>query len=281
MVKKEKKFNTIVALHDPAHCLAPGLFRSLKKGQRKNTKLDITYSFGTESIRIIGYEPLGADDLKLLQGIIGLAGPNGLLLSPQPETQSAQQLRLSLNPKFDAANKDTLVVKESLATLLREIGITRTGSSIRNLKNSLTRMSNVTFIISSANKHASFHLLSFLLDENEGKFLIAINPRLADAILGHRPHTRIEMNEVRALRSDLALLIHQRLCGWIKPNSSGKITLASLTRYCFPQEAKPATERQRQKRIRCALQELSNLPGWSINEYIRNKFQITRPNQPH
>ncbi|WP_268915743.1 replication protein C, IncQ-type, partial [Aeromonas caviae] len=35
--------------HDPAHCLAPGLFRSLKRGERKRLKLDVTYTHGDDS----------------------------------------------------------------------------------------------------------------------------------------------------------------------------------------------------------------------------------------
>ena len=83
------------ARHDPAHCLAPGLFRSLKRGERKRGKLDVTYTFGEgESMRFVGFEPLGADDMRLLQGIVALGGPNGILLTPEPTTETGQQLRL-------------------------------------------------------------------------------------------------------------------------------------------------------------------------------------------
>lgn len=37
------------ARHDPIHCLAPGLFRSLQKGERKRAKLDVVYDFGDGS----------------------------------------------------------------------------------------------------------------------------------------------------------------------------------------------------------------------------------------
>ncbi|MET3109463.1 hypothetical protein AAKU58_004320 [Oxalobacteraceae bacterium GrIS 1.18] len=39
-------FDLTHARHDPAHCLAPGLFRSLKRGDRKKLKLDVTYPYG-------------------------------------------------------------------------------------------------------------------------------------------------------------------------------------------------------------------------------------------
>lgn len=62
-------FDLTHARHDPAHCLAPGLFRSLKRGDRKKLKLDVTYPYGEgEQIEFSGPEPLGADDLRILQG---------------------------------------------------------------------------------------------------------------------------------------------------------------------------------------------------------------------
>ena len=42
----EKFFELTIAKHDPVHCLAPGLFRSFKRGERKNIRLDITYKPG-------------------------------------------------------------------------------------------------------------------------------------------------------------------------------------------------------------------------------------------
>ncbi|MBP8151671.1 MAG: replication protein C, partial [Xylophilus sp.] len=63
--------NLTHARHDPMHCLAPGLFRSLKRGDRKKLKLDVTYRYGdNECARFIDFEPLGADDMRLLQGLV-------------------------------------------------------------------------------------------------------------------------------------------------------------------------------------------------------------------
>ncbi|MCI4078495.1 replication protein C, partial [Klebsiella pneumoniae] len=46
------------ARHDPAHCLAPGLFRSLKRGERKRGKLDVVYDYGDgKRIEFSGPEP--------------------------------------------------------------------------------------------------------------------------------------------------------------------------------------------------------------------------------
>src|SRR5699024_4587090 len=69
VVKPKNKHSLSHVRHDPAHCLAPGLFRALKRGERKRSKLDVTYDYGDgKRIEFSGPEPLGADDLRILQG---------------------------------------------------------------------------------------------------------------------------------------------------------------------------------------------------------------------
>ena len=78
-------FDLTHARHDPMHCLVPGLFRSLKRGERKRLKLDVTYHYAeNEQARFVGFEPLGADDMRLLQGLVALGGPKGIILTPEP-----------------------------------------------------------------------------------------------------------------------------------------------------------------------------------------------------
>lgn len=265
------------ARHDPSHCLTPGLFRSLKRGDRKRLKLDVSYAFGKdESMRFVGFEPLGADDMRLLQGIVALGGPNGILLTPEPQTPTGQQLREFLEPQFDAIEQDGLVVRESLTKLLREIGLTDGGDNIEALKASLLRMSNVTVLVKKGTKQASFHLMSHMFDEADGRLWVALNPRIAEAILGRRSHARIDMAEVRALKSDPARLIHQRLCGWIDPGKSGRVEIDTLCAYVWPDEAGDALMRKRRQRVREALPELVTI-GWTLAEYAKGKWEIKRP----
>jgi len=68
------------ARHDPAHVLAPGLFRSLGRGDRARLKLDVTYIHGDDRLEFGGKEPLGVDDMRVLQGLVAMAGPEGLIL---------------------------------------------------------------------------------------------------------------------------------------------------------------------------------------------------------
>lgn len=267
------------ARHDPAHCLAPGLFRSLKKGERKKQKLDITYPYGdSESARFVGFEPLGVDDMRILQGLVALAGPKGLILTPEPQSDMSRQLRLFLEPKFDAEGKDGLVVRERMTKLLDEIGLCDSGENIKTLKASLLRMSNVTVLVTKGARQASFHLLSFAFDESDGRLFVALNPRIAEAVLGRRSYARIELAEVRKLVTDPARLMHQRLCGWIDPGKSGLVALDTLCGYVWPDPTDNAnTMKTRRQAVRKSLAELV-AAGWGVEEYAKAKFDIRRPN---
>lgn len=270
-------FDLTHARHDPTHCLAPGLFRSLKRGDRKKLKLDVTYHYGEgEQARFVGFEPLDAGDMRLLQGLIALGGPNGIILTADPKGDMGQQLRLFLEPKFDAAEQDGLVVRESISKLLTEIGLTDGGDNIKSIKASLFRMSNITVGVTKGAKQASFHLMSYAFDDADGRLFVALNPRIAEAILGRRPHARIEMAEVRKLETDPARLMHQRLCGWIDPGKSGKAEIDTLCGYVWPDMANDEAMKKRRQTARKALSELV-AAGWTISEYAKGKFEIGRP----
>jgi len=265
--------------HDRSHCLAPGLFRSLKKGERKKQKLDVSYSHGSEVVRFIGFEPLGADDLRLLQGIVALSGPEGVLLTPTPSAESPKTLRRLLEITGGVEPVNALMVTAHVGRLLVETGMTDGGKNIKILKASLVRLSNVTVIASRGEKLASFRLLSFYFDGLSGQLHVALNPRLADAVVGSQ-HARIELSEVRKLKSDAARLIHQRLCGFVNHGKSHRVNLDSLCGYVWPEESgSEAGIRQRRSRVRKALREIVAC-GWGVREYAHAKFEFRRPPLP-
>jgi Replication protein C (RepC) len=270
------KFNLTHARHDPAHCLAPGLFRSLKRGERKTHKLDVIYEFGDgQRIEFSGPEPLGADDLRVLQGLVALAGPCGLVLSPDPKTEGGQQLRLFLEPKWDAVQHDALVVKGSYRGLAKEIGYADIENS-RPIRDCIERLWKVSIIAHFDKKRQGYRLLAeYASDDMDGRLYVALNPRITQAIMGNAQHTRISMDEVRALRSDVARLLHQRLCGWIDSGESRRATVETLCGYVWPEGAKTEAMKKRRQRVRAALDELRGL-GWAVIEYAAGKFEIRR-----
>lgn len=263
--------------HEPGHVLAPGLFRSLKKGDYKRLKLDISYEFGKgERLEFGGKEPLGAPELRVLQGLIAMAGPDGLLLSPEPKTESGQQLRLLLETKFDAVQANALVAKGSFRSLAKAIGYADVENT-KGIQESIERLWGVSVIAQKGGKRMGFRLLSsYDSDEAEGRLHVALNPRIAKAIMGEAQHCRISLHEVRALKTDPARLIHQRLCGWIDMGKSGKTTIETLCGYVWFNEASPDAMRQRRVSVKKALAEIGAL-GWVFTEYVRGKFEISRP----
>ncbi len=280
-------FDLTHARHDPAHCLAPGLFRSLKRGERKRSKLDVTYTYGADSIRFWGPEPLGADDLRVLQGLVAMAATSGkegrgIILSQEPKTDKGRQLRLWLELKWDALEKDALVAKGSFGQLAREIGYADNGGSqFKTIRESIERLWAVSVIVERDGRRQGFRILSdYASDEQECKLFVALNPRLAEAVMGERPHTRINMDEVRALRTDQARLMHQRLCGWIDPGKSGRVELDTLCSYVWPDVAtNENTMKTRRQTARKALAELAAV-GWEVSEYAKGKWKISRPTAP-
>ncbi len=253
----------------PPVCFAP------QAGRAKHSKLDVIYDYGDgKRIEFSGPEPLGADDLRILQGLVAMAGPSGLVLEPEPETPGGQQLRLFLEPKWEAVKADAMVVKGSYRALAREVGYQEGGDQFRAIRECIERLWKVSIIAQNGRKRQGFRMLSeYASDDAEGRLYVALNPLIAQAVMGGGQHVRISMDEVRALESEAARLLHQRLCGWIDPGKTGKASIDTLCGYVWPSEASPSAMRKRRQRVREALPELEAL-GWSVVEFAAGKYDI-------
>ena len=272
-----RKHDLTHARHDPAHCLAPGLFRSLKRGERKRGKLGVVYDYGDgKRIEFSGPEPLGVDDLRILQGLVALAGPSGLVLSPEPQTEAGRQLRLFLEPKWEAVQQDAMVVKGSYRALAREVGYANIDDT-RPVRDCIERLWKVSIIVQNGRKRQGFRLLSeYTSDEQDGKLYVALNPLITRAVMGGQ-HIRINMAEVRSLQTDPARLLHQRLCGWIDSGKSGRVAMDTLCGYAWPEKVINVNAiKKRRQTARKALGELAAV-GWKLCEYSKGKWEIGRP----
>lgn len=169
------------------------------------------------------------------------------MLGPEPKTEGGRQLRLFLEPKWEAVTADAMVVKGSYRALAKEIGAeVDSGGALKHIQDCIERL------------------------------YVALNPLIAQAVMGGGQHVRISMDEVRALDSETARLLHQRLCGWIDPGKTGKASIDTLCGYVWPSEASGSTMRKRRQRVREALPELVAL-GWTVTEFAAGKYDITRP----
>jgi hypothetical protein len=236
---------------------------------RKQMKLDITYTYGkNEVLRFTGFEPLGVDDMRLLQGVIAMSGPHGVEVDIlDPKTSVGKQLVLVFEPDGEMEKQRALAVKTSLYKLLKEIGYSDHDSHQRkSFMESLIRLSNVTIHVQNGSRFWSCHMLSYAIDQNDGRVWIGVNPRVAEAVLGRRPYARIEMSEVRLLKSEPARLMHQRLCGYIDPGKMHPVSigLEVLCGYIWPEPTgNDRAARQRRTTARKALAELSAV-GWMV-----------------
>ena len=265
------------ALHDPAHVLAPGLFRSLKPGDRKRLKLDVVYDFGDgHRLEFSGPEPLGVDDLRVLQGLVAMAGKNSLVLKPATETESGRELRRLIEPRWEAVREDALVATGSYRALALAIGYVNVDDA-RTIRACIERLWKVSIIAVIDGKRMGSRLLAGYASA-EASIYVALNPRLTRAIVGQGGgrHARIELAEVRGLSLDVARLLHQRLSGWIDAGRTKSVGLDVLVGYAWPDHAEGSTHRMRCKRIRAALDDLGRV-GWTILESSKSTFSINRP----
>ena len=273
---KPTKFLT-QARHDPAHCLAPGLFSSFKRGERKGRNLDLTYKFNDDlSLRFTGYQPLGAEELRLLQGLLALAPKtkHTIMLS-SPTGESAKQLVLLLEPTEDARGQSAAAVRTTIHRLMGEVGYKTDGGQTRkDVIESLNRLSGITTHVTTRDRRATSHLLSYQLHEQTGELLVALNPRLTQAILDTSGgYTHIDMREVRLIKSDATRVLHQRLSAIVKPGQAPRpFALDTLIAYVWPVAATGSTLRTRRQMILKALTELEGTGGWTA---ARDEGMIT------
>lgn len=172
-----------------------------------------------------------------------------------------------------------MVVRGSYGALASEVGYANKKDTKR-VRECIERLWKVSIIAQNGRKRLGFRLLSeYASDEQDGRLYVALNPLIARAIMGgpHVQHIRIDMAEVRKLKTDPARLIHQRLCGWIDPGKSGRVELGTLSSYVWPDEAtNPNTVKKRCQTARKALAELVAV-GWKLDEYAKGKWEIGRP----
>jgi hypothetical protein len=287
-VEESNNYETDHLNHDPAFCLAPGLFRSFPKGKRNDLFLDLTYDTPEAVYHFLGRYILGPMEMRVLQGIIALAAigdedGNKLLLSPDTSSETGLEHRRTLELKDAAIDKPALITNTAFYRLGKEIGYSittyRSGHQVNRLRDSLERLwlASVITTNKATGVRAGSRLLSQYQNNRNGTFTVAINFQVAETILGiNKRYTRLEMAEIRALKTDSARLIHQRLCGWIDPGKTKNIGLEALCEYVwFDQAFTPSTLRNRRQAVRKALTELESL-DWTIKEYVDSKFAITR-----
>jgi Replication protein C (RepC) len=272
------------ARHDPAHCIAPGLFRSFRRGTRATQTLDVVYETTKERLEFRAPTILGPDDLRFLQGLVAMAGHKRRPLRSTTQSEHGRALRKSLYLENDAVESDCLVVEASCGQLAKNIGYKDVdgGNVSRLIREAIERLSKVSIVMKTRNQQMGFRLLSTCPgDDEHAGLLVALNPRIYAAVYGER-WTRIDMQEVRKLSTDAGRLVHQRLCGWINPGAAHPVSVEKILGYVWPgpdggyEPATGSAESQRRRRLPKALHDLQKI-GWKVSKTQTGKFVIHRP----
>lgn len=264
----------IYAKHDPATAIS-GLFRPLRRGERRQAKLDISITFNGTTLRLIGFEPLGIDDEDVLLAVLAEAGIDGKTLEPDPAGPVGQALIQALKPAGAARSASRIMVGTTVYRLMRNIGLVQSGTNHRHIKASLVRLANVQMVITTANGSSAQENLLAWMQHNDGTLRIAVNHALAAAILGHQ-YVVVSLQERRTLTSDTAKAVHSWLSATIRPGKTQKSGLDKLADRVWGQRSNNACDRKRKQRLRVALQQIAQLPGWRVT-LNRDIASITRP----
>lgn len=287
---KQKKRTIPKIVHDLTHarnergqCLA-SIFRSLPKGAKRTSKLDITYKFGDETMQYMGIDILGVDDMRFFQTFVALAGPSEAFvkLDGSARTELGQYLASAMNPKNYATKMQAIMVKETtFYKVLKEAGYNpNKPENVKSLNASLKRLSNVTLHVDSKEYIFSSSLMAYSIDKETNHLSILLNPIVSRSIVGRRVYTWIDMNEVRSLKTDPARLLHERLCAWIDGGETRQVSIDKVIAYIYPDKATESTTRKRRERARKALLEIAKT-GWKIEESSKGICTITRPQVLH
>lgn len=251
--------------HNQAIGLAP-IFKPLRRGERKESKLDVSIESGSEKIRITCFEPLGADDQTALFSILSLCTDEGrgLVLSHAPKTEAGQALRADLFLKR-SSKEDSVMVEASEYELLKLSGGSTDGSeNYERFRDVLARLASVSIRVQSHSEDYVVRLLAYHVDKETGRLKIAVNNKSASAILGDQ-YAYIDLSDHRKLTFEPAKILHGWLSSWMGQGNSRRIGLDKLAAHIYPNfegvaTSSKATYRSNTKR---AVEGLSEL-GWKV-----------------
>ena len=284
--KKSGGYQVVILDHarvDPSHCLADGLFRPLQKGTQKGSSLDIHYRYKGYTFWWRNYRLLSIADQSVFLALHRLAAERGRTESvgPHHDNPAMVEVRGALNMRLDAADLECLAFTTSLRELAENVGLTITGPNLRAIKESLLRLSGVSFVIYKGEDETSTFWQANLISQLagiDGKIYVAANPLLSKALVG-KPSSYINMSEQRLLNVDAAKRLHVWLSSWAPTEEIRTVALDNLIQHVWgTEETSPDAMRQRRVSLRKAIVEIGNLEGWfCVEDAKTNLVQVRRP----
>lgn len=264
----------------PPACLTDGLFKPLRKGDRKHGKLDLHYKLKGHVLWWRNYEPLGIQEQSVFLALHRIASETARreVLDETTSATDLVQLRDLLNLQMKAKDESCRYTKTSLYEIAKIIGIADSGQNLQNVAKSLVRLSSVVCAIYKeddiTNKYWQANLISHLQIEN-GQVLIAINSMLATALV-KAPASYISMEDQRQLNTDAGKRLHMWLSSWVSEGEN-QIKLDTLIPHVWgADEMQPTDLRNRRRYLRAAIQEINSLEGWTCSE-VDGMVTVVKP----
>lgn len=263
----------------PAICHVPDLFVSRSKGA-PDQLMKVTHQMGALLYRFIGPQ-LGPAELRVLYGLVAMSALQNAPVASAEDCDSLDKVEVLLSRSAS--------VKTTYNHLAEAIGYQAdSGSAQVAIRKALERLFAVAVFVSPADEAgakdvAAGHLLTQLKSREAGKTIaVGLCPILAAAVFGGRgEYLRVELDEIRRIKSDPALLLHRRL-HYLNPGKKARVVhLDTLVGYVWSEEATANTHCKRRKRVKEAVQELGGPGaadglGWSVVP-SGDSFFIGRP----
>ena len=279
--KKQKSKHVIIFDHarvDPSHCLTDGLFRPLKRQSFEGQSLSVRYKYKDYTFWWRNYCPLNITDQSVFLAVHRLAAEKARtkVVGPSSESSTMIDARNALKLKYDASDLDILVLETTVNEIAQTMGITDSGANFKQIKESLIRLSGVSFVIYKGDDVTTLFWQANLFSHMAGldkKLAIGINPMLSRALSGGQ-YTFVNMREQRELNSEVSKRLHVWLSSWLKAGTKDKIGLDLLIPHIWGDESEKGKLRTRRVYLRNALKEINELQGWSCVEDKESGFVV-------
>lgn len=266
--------------HDRTLGLAP-IFKPLQRGERSESKLDVSINGEKEQVRVTCFEPLGADDQTILFSVLSLctSESRSQILSHEPMTEVGRSLRSELFIRR-SSQRDSLMVSVSEWELLSLCGKTDGRENYEHLRDTLARLASVNIRVKNDHEDYVVRLLAYHVNKDNGQVQIAVNTRSAAAILGDQ-YAYIDLADHRRLGYEAAKILHGWLSTWMPQGSTRRIGAGKLASHIYPNYDSVAPDSRRTYRsyTKRAAMMLKDL-GWSVELSGRGEkamYEISRP----
>ena len=268
---------------DPAHVL-DGLF--VPRTDKGQALYDVRGEHGGGTVSFKGVQ-LGVQHQSVLFAIaarMAQSTGNGSVIIAKPEASASIPIFAGIKATKLARGEDFALIRTSSYCLLLDAGMGTGRSDYERLKELLHDLTTVTIMREFEGKFGTSNLLEFWGDDETKELNILLNWRLTASIFG-KQNIQISLCERHGLGA-VAKILHTWLSSFVNRGEqlgfgNGCSIEKLITHVWGKKPFSDSVLAVRQKRIRAALREIGQLPGWTTR-IERNIAFVSRPKDlPH